>query len=179
MGTGKTTLGEALRRSAGGRMSFLPEGCVFADLDHAIEQREGMSVRRIFELKGERAFRNIEADMLRELGARENIIIACGGGTPCQGDNMEWMNARGLTVLLEASQPVLLRRLLAAQDQRPLLAGMNARELEAFVDAKQRERSRWYRRAKVIFPSDLLESEEEIAESVKAFGEMLERQEHI
>lgn len=179
MGTGKTTLGEALRRSAGGRMSFLPEGCAFVDLDHAIELREGMTVRRIFELRGEEAFRHMEAGMLRDLAARDNIIIACGGGTPCQGDNMEWMNGHGLTVLLEASPDVLLRRLLAAQDQRPLLAGMNAGELRTFIEAKQRERSRWYGLAQVRFPSDRLECEEDIASSVKAFGEMLVRHGHI
>lgn len=179
MGTGKTTLGEALRRSAGGVASFLPAGCAFADLDHVIEAREGMSVRRIFELKGEEAFRRMEAETLRELGNRDNIIIACGGGTPCQGDNMEWMNSRGLTVLLEASEAVLLRRLLQARDQRPLLAGMTAAELGRFITAKQQERSRWYGMAQVRFPSDLLESEEEIAGSVKAFGEMLSRRGHI
>ncbi len=173
MGTGKTTLGEALERSAGGRVSFLPEGCEFVDLDKAIEQREGLTVRRIFELRGEEAFRAIEADMLRELGSRENIIIACGGGTPCHGDNMGWMNSRGLTVLLEASPDVLLRRLLAAQEQRPLLAGMNAAGLAEFIVAKQKERAQWYRQARVVFPSDNLECEEEIAASLTAFGEML------
>ena len=88
---------------------------------------------------------------------------------------MEWMNSRGLTVLLEASPHVLLRRLLAAQEQRPLLSGMNPAELEAFIDDRQRERALWYGQAHVRFPSDLLENEAEIAASVEAFGQLLNR----
>lgn len=179
MGAGKTTLGNALARHASCGGSFLPPDCVYVDLDDYIENREGMSVRAIFESRGEDAFRSLESAALRELGGRGNIIVGCGGGTPCHGGNMEWMNSHGLTVLLEAPRHVLLRRLLDAQAQRPLLDGMDAGALERFIDMKLRERESAYGLAAVRFPSGRLESEDEIAGTVRAFGEMLQHEGYV
>lgn len=173
MGTGKTTLGEALGAAASAPGSYLPPRCRYVDLDSYIEQREGMSVRALFKLRGESEFRRLETEALRELGTSEDTIVGCGGGTPCHSGNMEWMNSHGLTVLLEATSDVLLRRLLDAQEQRPLLAGMDAAALGRFIVSKQQERERWYGMAQVRFPSDRLESEVEIAGSVEAFGDLL------
>lgn len=179
MGSGKTTLGEALGRIAGDVSSFLPAGCRYVDLDHHIEEREGMSVREIFRARGEAAFRRLEAETLRELSGSDDIIVGCGGGTPCHSGNMEWMNARGLTVLLEASHATLLRRLLEAQEQRPLLAGLSPEELAGFISAKLDERAPWYGMARVRFGSDRLESVGEIADTVEAFGLMLKQAGHL
>jgi shikimate kinase len=64
------------------------------------------------------------------------VIVGCGGGTPCVGKNMELMNSLGITVWLQASHDVLLRRLLEAQSARPLLNGMDCDTLSAFIDTK-------------------------------------------
>ncbi len=179
MGCGKTTLGEALGRIAGDASSFLPADCRYLDLDRLIEQRERMSVRRIFQEKGESGFRSLEAEILRQAASVENVIVGCGGGTPCHGDNMDWMNAHGLTVLLEASEDVLVRRLLEAQEQRPLLAGLTPDELASFVSEKLLDRAHWYGMAQQRFSSDRLESPKEIADTVTEFGRMLMRVGHI
>ena len=179
MGSGKTTLGEALGRIAGDVSSFLPAGCRYADLDRHIEEREGMSVREIFRVRGEEAFRRLEAEALRERGSGDDIMVGCGGGTACHSGNLEWMNTRGLTVLLEASHATLLRRLLEAQEQRPLLAGLSPEELAGFISAKLDERAPWYGMARIRFGSDRLESAAEIADTVEAFGRMLEQAGHL
>ena len=167
MGAGKTTLGRALAATSS---SGLPDGEVtYVDLDELVEQHEKMSVSDIFRLKGEAEFRRLESQLLRETAATGNVVVGCGGGTPCHSDNMEWMNAHGVTVLLEASRPVLLRRLLAAQQKRPLLAGMAPGEVEAFIDAKLREREPFYSLAQERFNSDYLESADEIAQSCRDF----------
>ena len=169
MGAGKTTLGRALADYP----SATGEGArEYIDLDELIERREGLSVREIFRIKGEDEFRRLETELLREAALRGDVIIGCGGGTPCHSGNMEWMNSHGVTVLLEASPPVLLRRLLEAQTQRPLLNGMNAGEVQAFIEAKLREREPFYSLAQVRFPSDMLESEAEIAQSCSMFYSM-------
>lgn len=73
MGCGKSTLGRALGRATS--MEFI-------DLDHYIETRYHKNVREIFATEGEERFRDMERRMLREVGEFENVIIACGGGTP-------------------------------------------------------------------------------------------------
>lgn len=170
MGAGKTTLGRALASS---ECCPATGAWVYIDLDEIIEQREGMAVRAIFHQKGEAYFRCLESEMLRETARQGNVIVGCGGGTPCHSGNMEWMNANGLTVLLEASRQVLLRRLLQAQQQRPLLAGLSAAEIGEFIDAKMKEREPFYSLARLRFPSDHLESEKEIAESCLKFHDMI------
>ena len=99
MGTGKSTLGRAVARLGDIR---------FIDLDHYIEGRFHRSVSQLFEERGEDGFRKVEQAMLHEVGEFEDVIIACGGGTPCFFDNMDYMNSRGLTILLEAPLPCLL-----------------------------------------------------------------------
>ena len=170
MGSGKTTLGRALHGATG------PGGVRlrFVDLDEAIEQAEGCTVAEIFRQKGEPYFRRLESEMLRALAATPGTVVACGGGTPCQPGNMEWMNANGLTVLLQASDGALLRRLTEGAAKRPLIAGLRPDELRAFIAAKQAERHPFYSQAALTFPSDLLETADEIALSRQRFLKFIE-----
>ena len=95
MGAGKTTVGKALSRELG-----IP----FYDLDWYIESRMRKTVPQIFAQKGEEGFRIIEHNMLHEVAEFEDVVISCGGGTPCFFDNMEYLNAQGETKTL----PLLL-----------------------------------------------------------------------
>ena len=86
MATGKTTLGRALQAAA---------GVEFVDLDSVVEQRAGMCVSEIFGRLGEAEFRRLESEALdlmlsRRTGRR--LVVACGGGTPCHGNNI-WSRA--------------------------------------------------------------------------------------
>lgn len=112
MGCGKSTLGRALSKQT---------GIELIDLDHYIERRFHRSITDIFAIEGETRFRDLERRMLEETGEFENVVIACGGGTPCFGNNMEFMNSHGTTVYLEASEERLLDRLIKAP-QAPTLS---------------------------------------------------------
>ena len=85
MGAGKTTVGRALAKET---------GMQFYDLDWYIEGRMHKTVSQLFAERGEESFRRIEHNMLHEAAEFEDVIISCGGGTPCFFDNMEYMNAR-------------------------------------------------------------------------------------
>ena len=161
MGSGKTTLGRALHGAIG------PGGVRlrFVDLDEAVEQAEGATVAEIFCQKGEAYFRRLESDTLRQLAATSGTVVACGGGTPCQP---------GLTVLLRASDEALLRRLSEGAAKRPLIAGLSPDELSRFIAAKQAERQPFYSQAALTFPSDLLETADEIALSRQRFLKLIE-----
>lgn len=160
MCSGKTTLARALAAYTGRE---------FVDLDELIEQRGGMSVSRIFATSGEAAFRQLERDTLLSTASLNGAVIACGGGTPCGAGNMEWMNANGVTVLLEANRPRLINRLIEGAAARPLIAHMTPDEIEQFVDGAIESRRPFYQLARHRFDSSLLENEAEVAATVQNF----------
>jgi len=145
MGSGKTHWGRLW--SADNPFSFV-------DLDHTIEKEEGKTIAKIFEEKGEDYFRQLETTTLRSFGENENIIIACGGGTPCFNNNMQWMNEHGVTVYLRATPKQLANRLAKEQEQRPLLHSVDKHELENFIEQKLNEREAFYSEAQIIFDEE-------------------------
>ena len=86
MCVGKTTVGRQLAKRL---------NCGFYDLDWYIEERFHKKIPVIFAEEGEERFRDLERRMLREVAEFENIVLACGGGTPTRFDNMEFMNGSG------------------------------------------------------------------------------------
>ena len=147
MCSGKTTLGRMMARD---------EGLEFIDLDEYIEQREGKSVSDIFREKGESGFREIERQSLREVSEKENCVIACGGGTPCFFDNMDFMNSCGETIFLESSEEVLLDRLLKYGSLRPIVAGKSKDEILEIIRRQMDERKKFYDQAKRKLNTDWL-----------------------
>ncbi len=165
MGSGKSTLGRALAERVPLR---------FIDLDDFIELAEGRSVSRIFADDGETGFRQIERQALHRVAAEAEasdtpVLIACGGGTPCFFDNMEFMNRSGTTVLLNASLDTLYRRLSLLRSTRPIIARLPDSELRGFITESLTSRMPHYSKAQLTFQSDRLENEAEIAESAEAF----------
>jgi shikimate kinase len=137
MGSGKTYWGVQWARQSG-----LP----FKDLDRLIEQSLDMSVTSIFDTKGEDFFRMTEAAMLREV-TLEPSIIACGGGTPCFHNNIDWMNEIGSTIYLKATPAYLFNNISAEPFVRPLLKNMNENEIVYFIQNKMNERESFYSKA--------------------------------
>lgn len=162
MGSGKSTLGRALAKAS---------GLGFIDLDNYIETRFHRNIRDLFAECGEDGFRDIERRMLHEVSDFEDVIVACGGGTPCFYDNMERMNLAGLTVLLESSHEKLLQRLKLGRRRRPLIASMSDDELDVYIRKALESRMPFYSVASVRFCSDFLDSQEEIDCSVRQFME--------
>ena len=158
MASGKSTLGKAYARE---------EGLSFIDLDGYIEQRWHRTIRQLFAERGEDGFRELERQMLHEVGEYEDVVIATGGGTPCFFDNMAYMNQQGITVCLEASTEVLVRRLSINHANRPMLDGMTAEAMHGFVTRQRGEREAWYRQARYTINGDELEHRIQIAHTVQ------------
>jgi len=125
-------------------------GWEFADLDSLIENTEGRSVEDIFRDPGEDYFREIEADILRRIPRDHNMVIACGGGTPCFKDNLEYMNSTGVTVYLKHDVATLLHRLSRVKKVRPLIKDMSSEGLENYISKKLAEREVNYNKARLI-----------------------------
>jgi 3-dehydroquinate synthase len=112
MGTGKTTVGKLVS-------SHL--GRPFVDMDVVIEQREGRTIPQIFAEAGEPYFRQLEADLCRELAASSGLVIATGGGTLVPESNLQAMHETDLIICLKCEAETLWERIGHSQN-RPMLA---------------------------------------------------------
>jgi len=141
MGSGKSTTGRKLASSL---------GWSFIDLDRRIEETTGKSIPEIFSEYGEEYFRNVEKDTLKNLNTQSNTIISTGGGTPCHGDNMDYMVETGLTVYLKLTPVQLKQRLSESKGERPLIKGLSHEGLLGFIKEKLAGREKWYNRSDIV-----------------------------
>ena len=153
MGSGKTTVGRALAKELS-----MP----FYDLDWYIESRRRKTVPQIFAERGEEGFREIERYMLHEVAEFEDVIISCGGGTPCFFDNMDYLNQQGDVIWLKADPEVLYKHLLMGKTERPLLKGKSPEELMAFIRGQLEQREPFYAKARHIVDVSLMDTYEKI-----------------
>lgn len=164
MGAGKTTVGRVLAREL---------GLEFYDLDWYIESRMRKTVKQIFDEVGEEGFRKIEHNMLHEVAEFENVVLSCGGGTPCFFDNMAYMNRQGDTVYLKATPEVLYSHLKMGKSVRPLLLNKTPEEVEAFIKNQLVAREPFYAQAKHIVDISFMDSNEKVKMSVEKVKELL------
>jgi shikimate kinase len=127
-GTGKSTVGAELAR----RLQV-----AFADSDDLVTRQTGRSVAEIFQLQGEPAFRQLEADLIAEALGGFDGILALGGGAVTTESVRQDLAASGVpVVLLTATQDELLSR-LAGSGSRPLLAGDAPARLAELAEERQ------------------------------------------
>ncbi len=164
MGAGKTTIGKALSKEL---------GIIFYDLDWYIENRMRKTVSQIFAERGEEGFRKIEYNMLHEVAEFEDVIISCGGGTPCFFDKMDYLNQQGQVVYLKAEPEVLYKHLLMAKVERPLIKGKSQEELLTFISEQLERREPYYSKARYTLDVSLMDSYDKINISVAKLRELL------
>lgn len=164
MGSGKTTVGKALSKET---------GMMFYDLDWYIESRMRKTVAQIFAEKGEKGFRKIEHNMLHEVAEFENVIISCGGGTPCFFDNIDYINQQGEVVYLKATPEVLYRHLLMGKTERPLIKNKTPEELVAYITEQVAKREEFYNKARYTLDVSLMDDYEKIQLSVDQLRQLL------
>ncbi len=166
MGCGKSTTGRRVARRL---------GVEFADTDAIIEQREGASVNDIFRYEGEEYFRRVEREVLDDIVRQEgDVVVSTGGGLPTCGDNMEMMNAEGVTVWLDRSAEQTAKRLSPyGRQKRPKLRGLSDDELVEFMSRNMAERRVFYSQAQHHIEVDSLgdyELSDTVAEIFKKTG---------
>ncbi len=166
MGCGKTTLGEVLAQQMGLR---------FIDLDEYIEQLHGKTIVDLFNAVGEDHFRELESAALRQMVLLTDVIVSCGGGTPCHGDNMELMNRAGITVWLTTSPERITARLLLPDQKvkRPKIADLPAAAVLPLVQRELQARSHWYAQARLHFDSTDIETAEATCRTARRLAALL------
>ena len=166
MGCGKTTLGEELAR----QMNLL-----YIDLDEYIEHRQGLTITEIFDEMGEKRFRELETEALREVATMTGVIVGCGGGTPCHGDNMELMNRAGTTVWLTTSPERITARLLlpGQKSKRPRIARLPDEAVLPLVEAELQARTPFYSQCHLQFDSTDIETAQATTRTARRLATIL------
>ena len=126
MGSGKSSVGKLLAN----KLHFSN-----IDIDKEIEKDEKLSIKEIFEKKGENYFREIESKYL--LGKRNSAVVSCGGGIILNKKNREFLRTNGYTIYLKSSIPTLEKRLLN-KSSRPLLNNDNLKETLINIYSKRK-----------------------------------------
>jgi shikimate kinase len=129
MGCGKSTIGRALADEL---------GWGFCDLDEEIERRERATISRIFDERGEAAFRETESAVLRErvqsVIRGHPQVISLGGGAFVGEGNFTLVSEHGVTVWIDCPFTVIERRVAAAA-HRPLARDLV--QLRTLFDARR------------------------------------------
>lgn len=164
MCAGKTTVGKALAKEL---------GRTFYDLDWYVEERYHKKVSRIFEEHGEARFRDLERRMLHEVAEFEDIVLSCGGGTPCFFDNMAYMNSVAETFYLKASPETLMQHIAISKGERPLLKGKSPEELREYITGQLAQREPFYGQAQHIVDINVLDNFEKIKDIVDIIKDLI------
>lgn len=153
MGTGKTVVGRRLARRLGRQ---------FVDTDAALEEVTGLSIPAFFERYGVVRFRSEESLLVKKLAHQGNLVIATGGGTVLNPDNVKDLMEHGILIRLTASPEVLHKRLHNIKN-RPLLKRGNLKET---VDRLLAERDHAYDMAEYVVDTGTVSPEQVVTKIV-------------
>jgi shikimate kinase len=141
MGSGKSDYGKTLANI----LNF-----PFIDTDLEIENKTGHSIKSLFSQNGERFFRKMEFEVIKETIFKNNAIISTGGGLPAFSDNMDFMVKNGITVFLKPPFGEILLWLAQNKENRPLIQDKDGEELAVYLQNLYQERLPYYRRSHFI-----------------------------
>lgn len=159
MGAGKSTIGPAVAA----RLS-MPH----VDVDTRVEERTGRTIKDIFRESGEEVFRRHEKDEIRDILGHGRCVVAAGGGTVLDNENVSRMKASSLVVWLFAGFKETLLR-IGTDPSRPLATGKES------IENTFRNRIPVYARASHLLVKTDGASVDEVAERIvyesdSAFG---------
>lgn len=119
MGSGKSSVGRLLSK----KLNY-----EFLDTDEMIESLEDMTIQKIFQLHGEKFFRDLETKLLLSIkDGLKRSVLSTGGGMPICETNRKLLKNMGQVVYLRTSQNTIIDR-LSGDNTRPLLKEGNLKE---------------------------------------------------
>ena len=116
-GSGKSTIGELLANAISKE---------FVDADKCIVEKAGISIPEIFQRFGEAYFRDLETEVLSDLGKRSGLVIATGGGCVTKNRNYTHLHQNSIIIWLQRELCAL------ATDGRPLSQSGKLEEMYRF-----------------------------------------------
>lgn len=156
MGTGKTAIGKRLAQAMGKH---------FIDTDKEIEKVTGMTISQIFNKHGEIRFRSEEKLAIKKACSRNNAVIATGGGSVIDEDNIKNMQDCGQIICITA-RPEVIQARIKRKNNRPLL--QRDKSIERINELLQ-EREVHYRKCAEGFFDTSDEDHEEVVARILDF----------
>ena len=111
MGSGKSQTGPVLAKLI---------NYAFVDTDDVIEKASKQSISSIFEKDGEKVFRDVEKQVLKEISQHHSLVIATGGGLVTLPQNWGILH-QGIVIWLDLDLKRSIKRLESDKKERPLL----------------------------------------------------------
>ncbi len=104
-GSGKSTVGKLLNI----------DGFAFIDTDEEIIKRCGCTIKELINLKGEKYFRDLETEVIKDISSKGCQIISTGGGAVLRPENIHYLKRNGKIFFINANPDRL-----CPTDDRPL-----------------------------------------------------------
>ena len=146
MSSGKTHWGKSISRKL---------DVPFFDLDEQVEAAEGQTISEIFLHHGEEYFRRKEKEVLHIISeSHDTFLMACGGGTPCYYNNIDYMKKQGTTIWINCSVQCLFQRLVKEREKRPLIKDLTDQGLQSYIQKKYASRKIFYEQASIILSDE-------------------------
>ena len=133
-GCGKSTIGRKLADQL-----WRP----FIDVDEQIVRRAGKSIRDIFDQDGEKRFRDLESEVIKQVSPMSDQIIALGGGSLLREENRVTLQSHAHKLIYLRCDPNELYRRIKADPNsggtRPSLTqfGGDIREIELLIALRE------------------------------------------
>ena len=155
MGSGKSSIGSLIAKKL--QLNFI-------DIDNVIENELGLSVKKIFETKGENYFRKFEEKTTLKKLKSSSTVISLGGGAFSNKEIRKEVIKNHISFWLNWSHDILLNRIKNSK-KRPLAFNSSENEIIDLI----KKRSNIYSKALHEIKCDNLSKNEIIKKILKIY----------
>ena len=146
MGSGKSSIGSLVAKKL--QLNFI-------DIDNEIETELGLSIKKIFETKGENYFRKFEEKITLKKLKSKPVVISLGGGAFTNKNIRKEIIKNHLSFWLNWSDKILVNRIKNSK-KRPLVSNASENEIIDLI----KKRSNIYSKALYKIECDSLTKKE-------------------
>ena len=155
MGSGKSSIGSLIAKKL--KLNFI-------DIDNVIENELGLSIKKIFETKGENYFRKFEEKTTLKKLKSSSTVISLGGGAFSNKEIRKEVIKNHISFWLNWSNDILLNRIKDSK-KRPLAFNSSENEIIDLI----KKRSNIYSKALYKIECDNLTKNEIVKEILKIY----------
>ena len=155
MGSGKSSIGSLIAKKL--QLNFI-------DIDNVIENELGLSIKKIFETKGENYFRKFEEKTTLKKLKSSSTVISLGGGAFSNKEIRKEVIKNHISFWLNWSDDILLNRIKNSK-KRPLAFNSSENEIIDLI----KKRSNIYSKALYKIECDNLTKNEIVKEILKIY----------